>query len=178
MAMTDIGKEYGAALFMLACELGEKKSYAEALEKVKKVFSEHEEYPLFIASPSVPISERLLAIESAFSELVPEHVLSYLLLLCEKGRMECFDESVKEYNALLDASERISNAKVTSAVELTEKEKEKLKNKLESIYKGEVHIEYFTDGALLGGLVVEVDGKIMDGSLRHRLREVKDVMNK
>ena len=176
--MTDVGKEYGAALFMLAAELGESESYSEALKGVEKLFSESPEYPIFLASPSVPMSERLSAIESAFWGKIPEHVVSFLMLLCEKGRMECFGDAVKEYSALLDASKRVLSAKVTSAAELTEAEKEKLKNKLESINKGEVRIEYLIDTALIGGLVVEVDGKIMDGSLRQRLREVKDVINK
>ena len=39
-------------------------------------------------------------------------------------------------------------------------------------------MEYSVDGAILGGLIVEINGKIMDGSLRHRLREVKEVISK
>ena len=77
----------------------------------------------------------------------------------------------------MNASEHISNAKVTSAVQLTDEEKQKLKNKLESVYRGEVNIEYFIDETLIGGLIVDVDGKIMDGSLRSRLHDVKGVMN-
>ena len=80
--------------------------------------------------------------------------------------------------ALLDASERISNARVTSAVELTEDEKNRLCKRLCEKLKAEVKIEYFIDEGLLGGLIVEVDGTVIDGSLRHRLREVKEVMNK
>jgi len=34
------------------------------------------------------------------------------------------------------------------------------------------------DESLLGGLVVTLDGKVMDGSLKHRLNEVREVMNR
>ena len=54
---------------------------------------------------------------------------------------------------------------------------QKLKTKLESTTSGVVNINYLIDETLLGGVVVEINGKIMDGSLRHRLREVKEVMN-
>lgn len=175
--MTEIGKEYGTALFMLACEENEKKSYAEALGNIKNTFLDYPQYTELLSSPSIPVKERLCVIDEAFSGRVPEYVLSYLKLLCEKGRIPYFMESVDEYKTLLDASEHISNAKITSAVELTEEEKQKLINKLELMEKGKVHAEYFVDTALLGGLIVEVDGKIMDGSLRHRLHEVKEVMN-
>ena len=175
--MTDIAKEYGAALFMLACEMDKKKEYGCALETIETVFAENPEYLIFLASPSVSLSERITAIETAFATKVPEHLLSYLELLCEKGRISCFFESVKEYNELLNASECVSNAIVTSAVELTQEEKQKLKTKLESTTNGVVNINYLIDETLLGGVVVEINGKIMDGSLRHRLREVKEVMN-
>ena len=175
--MTDIAKEYGTALFMLACENGAKKEYARALETVKAVFDSNPEYLTFLSSPSISLGERLSAIEAAFEEKIPEHIVSYLSLLCQKGRITCFYESAEEYSALLNASEHISNAKVTSAVQLTDEEKQKLKNKLESVYRGEVNIEYFIDETLIGGLIVDVDGKIMDGSLRSRLHDVKGVMN-
>ena len=175
--MTDIAKEYGTALFMLACEENEKNGYGEALEAVKDTFAKYPQYTELLASPGIPLGERLEIIDRTFSGVVAEHVLSYLKLLCEKGRIQYFSETVEHYKALLDASERILNVKITSAVELTEAEKQKLVNKLELIEKSKVHAEYSVDATLLGGLIVEVDGKIMDGSLRHRLHDVKEVIN-
>ena len=177
IAVSELAKEYGAALFMLACETDAKQKYARALEEVQEVFEGTPDYLTFLSSPSIPLGERMEAISAAFSEQLPEHVLSYLMLLCEKGRIMEFSDSVKEYRALLDASEHLFQAKVISAVALTEAQGEKLRSKLETIYHGRVAMTYEVDPALLGGLVVEVDGKIMDGSLRHRLREVKEVMN-
>ena len=175
--MTEISKEYGTALFMLACEVQEQQSYGEALETIKNAFLENPQYQELLASPGVPLDDRLRVIDTVFADRVPEHILSYLKLLCEKGRIPYFMESVQEYNALLDASKQLSNAKVTSAVELTENEKQKLITKLETIVKGKVHAEYFVDANLLGGFIVEMDGKIMDSSLRNRLHEIKGVIN-
>jgi F-type H+-transporting ATPase subunit delta len=175
--MTDLAKEYGTALFALAMEENAAKEYAAALDLVREALEQEPEYLTFLISPSIPVRERIAAIETAFAQQVPEQVLSYLSLLCEKGRMACFWDSVEAYRALLDASQRVSKAKVTSAAELTLEEKEKLKCKLEAMCQGSVEPEYFLDEALLGGLIVEIDGKILDGSLRHRLQEVKEVMN-
>lgn len=176
-AMNEISKEYGTALFALACEENAKHEYASALSAVKALLDDSPEYAELISSPGIPLSERLAVIEQAFSEAVPAHVLSYLQLMCEKGRFSYFDESVEQYNALLNASEQISTAKITSAIELTSAEKEKLVSKLEARYHCCISAEYYIDKAMLGGLIVELDGKILDGSLRQRLREVKEVMN-
>lgn len=176
-AMNDISKEYGTALFMLACEAGEKQSYAKILNEIKDLFTNEPQYAELLASPNVPLSERLFAIDAAFADTAPEYVLSYLKLLCEKGRIPCLMESIDAYNELLDASERVSGAKIISAVALTEEEKAKLIATLERENGGTVHAEYVVDPTILGGLIVEINGKILDGSLRHRLRDVKEVIN-
>ena len=176
--MAEISKEYGQALFMLACEEGRQKEYGQVLAQMKAVFEDQPDYAQLLVSPAIPMQERLRIIEVAFADLAPEHVLSYLKLLCEKGRIGCFVESVEVYQGLLDASEHVSNATITSAVELTEEEKQKLQLALERRCKGQVQVraEYVVDKELLGGLVVEVDGNILDGSLRQRLSEVKEVI--
>ena len=177
MAMTDISREYGTAIFMLACESGAKKEYYDAMTLVKEELDANPEYVGLLASPGISLRERINAVGEVFGGRVPEDVLSYVQLMCEKGRISYFSESAEVFFELYDASERIYNAKITSAVELTDEEKIKLIRKLETVYGGSVAGEYFVDAAIIGGIVVEVDGNIMDGSLRKRLQDVKEVMN-
>lgn len=174
--MTDIGKEYAEALFMLACERKAKSEYARALDILTTAFEESPEYLDFLSSPGISLGDRLSAVETAFAEKIPEDVLSYLCLLCEKGRISCFNESCEHFKALLGASERVSNAVVTSVIELNDTEKKALREKLEKMCSVSVKIEYRIDPSILGGVVVEIDGKIIDGSLRSRLNSVKDVI--
>lgn len=176
--MTEMSKEYGTALFFLACENGQKEAYADALGRISLVLRENPEYVDFLASPSIPLSERLDAVEKAFAGSVPEYVLNFLQLLCEKGRIRSFDGCVKEYRSLLAASAGVSTAKVVSAVQLTAAEEKRLKEKLGAMCGHIVEIECSVDPTLLGGLTIEMDGKVMDGSLRRRFREVKDVLYK
>jgi len=176
--MTQLGKEYGTALFMLACEEDKKKEYAEALDIVGGMFSENPEYIDIISSPAISLSERLKVIEEAFSAFIPKDVLSYLQLLCEKGRISSFDDSVKEYMLLLEESQRVARAKITTAVEMTDEEKQKLIKKLEGISKKAVEPEYYIDKALLGGVIIELEGRVIDSSLKTQLREIKEVIKK
>lgn len=175
--MTDVAKEYGAALFLLACEKNRKEEYGTALNEVRGIFEENGEYLHLLSSPSIPLSERLSSLNKTFFEKLPEDVLSFLLLMCEKGRISLFFDSEKAYRELLDASNRVMSAKVTSAVELLDTEKEKLKAKLEKVFNSVVNPEYFVDKTLIGSLIVELDGKVIDGSLSRRLLDIKEVIN-
>ena len=51
-----------------------------------------------------------------------------------------------------------------------------LKEKLEKAEKRQIDPVFRVDPTLIGGLIVEIDGKVYDGSVRSRLRDVKDVM--
>ncbi|MBQ7376888.1 MAG: ATP synthase F1 subunit delta [Clostridia bacterium] len=174
--MADVAKEYGAALFLLASEQNAREEYKAALDGLVATLRETPEYLEMLACPAIPKKERLAAIEQVFATRVPEHLLSYLQLLCEKGRTHCFFESAAEFSSLYDAAERIFTARVVSAVALNVDERARLTETLSTRYGGRVLAEYAVDPALLGGIVVEIDGKILDGSLRRRLQEAKEVM--
>ncbi len=176
--MSQMSKEYAAALFMLAKENGAEKEYKVALENVSEAFIKTPEYIDFLASPAVSLAERTQMLEKAFEPYVPEEIVSFLCLLCEKGRIREFEACKEEYVALFDFSRNLSVAKVKSAVALNETEIEKLTEKLSKMSSNTVVVECSVDETLKGGIIVELDGKIMDFSLKTRLNEVKDVISR
>lgn len=175
--MTEVIKEYAEALFILALEENKEKEYMKALEEALSAFESEPDYMDFLSAPGIPLGERVGAIEAVFGGRLPSNVVSLMQLLCEKGRIASFKSCVNEYRSLLLAKENITSAFVTSAVELTEDEKTALKRKLEKISGNSVELHLTVDESLLGGLMVEMNGTVMDGTLRQRLREVKEVMN-
>jgi F-type H+-transporting ATPase subunit delta len=173
--MAQISNEYAAALFMLARENGTEHPIAAALDQILAVWQENPAYKELLISPAIPLQERRELIAQAFSDM-PEHVVSFMQLLCERGRIDSFPECAEEYRRLLRNYESVAVAKVTSAVPLTQAEAEALKEKLQQQGKRTVLLECTVDSSLIGGVVVEMDGLLIDGSLRHRLQQVKEVI--
>ena len=176
--MTEISKEYAEALFLLACEEGEEKGIMTALEDTAELLHKTPELMELLSSPGIPLKERQEVARSVFGGSLPQHLLSFILLLCEKGRIRSFESCVEEYRRLLQIKESVIRAKVVSAVPLTEDEIRGLTRNLEKKSGKTVVLDCSVDPSLLGGLIVEMNGTVMDGSLRHRLREVKEVMNR
>ena len=176
--MSEITREYAKALFMLAGEKECTKEYKDALEKVEEVFKENPLYVEFLYTFAIPLEERLSALEKAFSNYIPRDVLSFLKILCEKRHISEFVECAKYYYELYNETDKILNIKVISAIELNDKEKDSLKEKLEKKYEKTSLIEYIVDESILGGLIVEADGKIIDSSIKKHLKDMKDVISK
>ena len=166
--MTELGKEYASALFELARENSCEKEFSDALGLIERQFEAQPQYAELLSSPDISIGERK----------VPEYVMSFTELLCENGRIKLFGECVSEYEKMYRAVSLVSTAKVTSAVELTAEEKQKLTEKLEKLCGHGVVAEYETDKNVIGGLVVRMDDILIDGSVETKLKQIKEVIEK
>ena len=175
--MKEVIKEYAEALFILALEKNKEQEYLKALENALNAFESEPMYMEFLSAPGITLGERIGSVEGVFGGKLPDDVVSFLQLLCEKGRIASYKSCVDEYRRLLYAKENIKSAYVTSAVELTEAQKTALIRKLEKLSGHNVQLHLTVDESVIGGIMVEMDGKVIDGTLRQRLREVKDVMN-
>ena len=174
--MTELSKDYAEALFALAAEQRLEKTYLEALETVDGLFADHPDYFDLLAAPSLPQSERAGLLTQAFGDALPEQVLSFVQLLTAHGRIRSLPDCVGEYRRLYQAAVAMSTAYVTSAVALTEDQKNRLAEKLAQKFGRRIQLVCQVDEGLLGGISVRLDGVVMDGSLRRRLQVVKDVI--
>lgn len=176
--MTDTSKSYADALFSLALETNTVFETLMALKEMRNGLYGTEGAIDLLASPSIPKDERCAVVEKAFAEIQPAHVMSFVCVLVQNGCIRELDDCLEAYTQLHDEHCKLSTAYVTSAVALNEGEKTKLIEKLSRKFGRTIHLECAVDPSLLGGLVVNVDGKVIDGSLKHRLQEIKEVMNR
>ena len=170
-------KEYATALFILASEENCRDEIFHDLTVVRNAFEEHAELQELLSSPAIAKSERLGVIDAVFGSL-GEYTVSFLKLLCEKQMIHGLKDMADEFENMLEASRNLTVAKVTSAVALTEKELKALKEKLETMCGHTVVIETSVDETILGGMVIVLDDKVIDASLRHRLSDVKEVISR
>ena len=174
--MSDLSKEYAEALFALAIEAKQEKAYLEALRIVGDALADEPDYVDLLAAPSVPVSERTALLEQAFGTVLPEQVLSFVQLFCTHGQIRHLPDCIEEYHRLYQAAVAMATAYVTSAVALTDEQKSRLAEKLTAKFGRNIDLVCTVDEHLLGGITVRLDGVVLDGSLRHRLQAVKDVI--
>lgn len=174
--MREADREYAEALFALAAEEGISEEILSDLHLVREAFSAEPEYTQLLSTPAIPVSERLSAIEEAFGSRVHEYCVYFLKLLCEKGRMHLLFDCIGEFEKIYLALKGRSTAHITSAVPLTEEQKQRLLEKLEKVTNKKIDPVYSVDPALVGGICVETDGTLYDGTLKRRLRDIKEVM--
>lgn len=175
--MKETSKDYAVALFNLARETKSEETVLSGLMLAKEVFSETSGMIAFLRSPAIAKEAKRRALKEAFESEVHEYVFSFLALATERGDADVLEEAIEAYEALYHAEKKLATARVVSATELTAEEKEALCAALSKKSGKQVLAEYVIDPTLLGGLVVEMDGVVLDGSLSRRLKTLKDVMD-
>ena len=175
--MTATGNNYAEALFMLAREENNVDAFFESLKTVESVLNENPEYLQFLSTPSIPKSERTAALAAAFETKINEHVLSFLQLLCEHGKAESFFECVEEFTRLREWASGTAVAVVKTAVELNDAQKQSLIDGLSKRTGKTVSLKCVVDTTLLGGITVELDGQLLDGSVKNNLKHAREVIS-
>ena len=175
--MTTTSREYAEALFELAVQGNETKETSEGLETVVSALLQTPDYRAMLASPAISKEERLNALDSAFRGKIPDILLAILRMMISRGHVSALNGMARDYEELARGYRGESVAVVTSAAPLKEAETVALRAKLEKKLSKTVIMQFRVDPELIGGIRVEVDGRVIDGSIRNKLDEIKEVMN-
>jgi F-type H+-transporting ATPase subunit delta len=126
-----------------------------------------------LANPAIPLQEREAAATGVFTSLDPR-VRNLILLLVRRHRIEQLPRVVAEFVRLDEQRQGITHATATSALPLTDLEIKALTARLEQMTGGRIALSTDVDASLLGGLVVRVGDRLIDGSVRGRLERLRN----
>ena len=175
--MTTTSKEYAEALFELAVAEKQTEETLDGVVTVLGAVLQNPQYRALLASPAIGKEKRIKALEDAFRGKIPEVLLGILRMMVTRGQMSALDGMAREYEELARNYHGEYPAQVTSAVALTEAEMVQLRSRLEKKLGRRVILHCAVDPALIGGVRVEIDGQVIDGSIRNKLQQIKEVMN-
>jgi|SRR5690348_15611137 len=127
-----------------------------------------------LANPAIPGDERAAALRGLLGKRVSEPVQNLVQLMLRRGRIRELPRIASEFRRLDDRRQNIVHATATSATELTRDEVRALVARLEQQTGGRVALEEEVDPSLLGGLIVRVGDRLIDGSVRGRLERLRN----
>ena len=179
---------YSSALLeLIAEEHGSNQAgYAQVITElaaVNEVFAAAPELVKLSMVPTVSRGDKLDVIENIFGKKgigVSPYVLNFLFVLCREGRLGRFGGIYRDFRAKYYELFKITPVTVTSAFALTDEQRRKLTEKMQTITGQQVELTEKTDKNLIGGLQVNYSGRILDGSVKTRLeamkREIADIV--
>lgn len=174
-----ISKTYAEALFELAVEEQKVDLLLEEILSVQAVIQENPELMQFLDHPEILKEEKIHVIEHIFKGRVSDDMTGFLVVIVTKGRSKELPAIFAEFISKIKEYKKIGSVQVTSAAELNEQWKDRVREKLLATtgYK-ELEIHYHVDPSLIGGVVIRIKDRVVDNSIRRKLELLKEQLLK
>ena len=169
-------KNYAAALFETAQSGNVTEKVFDDIKLITETVNNNPELRQFLNNPIIKSEDKKSAVSEIFETKIHPYTHNFLLLIADNGRFEILSDICTEYKELLDKSKNVVHVKAVSAVEMKDYLKEKLKAKIESIMNKNAEIHYEINPEIIGGLIIETEGKTIDSSVLSQLRNIKKQM--
>ncbi len=123
----------------------------------------------FMVDPSIRLEERWGVLQRAFKGSSSPLFLNLLGVMCQKNRLALIHEIAIAYSQLLDVKLNRVRVEVTVARNLDEQELRDVKDRVSASLGKTAMVEQKIDDSIIGGLVLKVQGKVMDASVKAQL---------
>lgn len=174
--MTELAREYGDGLYALSFEEGLSDQVLEELNTLKACFREQPEFLKLLSNMSLGKAERLAILDNALRGQVHAYVLNFLKILLERSALFEFEGCAAAFLEAYNRDHGIIQATVTTAAPLDEAQRQRLAQKLARMTGRQVSLAEKVDAAVMGGVLLEMDGQRFDNTVRTRLASIRQAM--
>ena len=164
-------KRYALAIFQLAQAGDEIERWQTDLQVLDEALQERE-FVSFLGMPKVRLDQKMSVIREAFPDLNPL-AQNLLGLLVARGVVDTLPSIRESYGDLLDQHRGLERASIVSAVPLEDEQRERLAGYLQELMGKEIQLTTSVDPELVAGLVARVGDRLIDGSARTRLQNLR-----
>lgn len=175
--VSGLAERYGEALLELADDKKKLDVVAEDLRGLKQLIEESAELRRLIRNPLFGREQQTKALQAVLDKGGADQITrNFCMVVARNGRLFALPEMARAYLQELARRRGEVTAEVTSARELTDKQRQQLEQALRHGVGGKVNIEARVDDSLIGGMVVRVGSRMIDNSLRTKLNRLQHAM--
>lgn len=164
---------YAKAVFSLAKESDQLSTLKKDAELIAAVCSQSADFSRFLKNPVVKTSEKIKIIHLIFKEKISELSLNFLTLMTQNKREEFIPEVCRNILSLIRKEKNIKTAVLTTAIEMDEDLLQKAEKILEKELETQVELIGRVNPHIIGGVVLQIDGKQYDDSIATQLKKLK-----
>ena len=170
--MASSANRYARAIFELASEEGKVDDWARQLSIIRVVLDDPGARAV-IDNPSIAAETRMKAVEQLDLPGIGPQGMNLMRMLVASGRVGRIDEIATQFEILADDAAGRVRAIVTTAIPLSETDRESLARDLSTQLGKDVRLEARVDPEILGGLVLQVGDRLTDASVAARLDQLR-----
>jgi len=165
--------QYALALLDLATEDGQVDQVGQELDSLAGAVGALADFAGFCASPVIPLGQKLAAMSRTLAGKMSPLTLNFLSVLFRRHRGSLLREVAEQYHRILDARRRKVHVRVDTAVPLDDDLARELEKLLGESLDRTPAMDLHVDASLLGGIRLQVGGRVVDATLSRKLEQLK-----
>ncbi len=169
-----VSRTYSQALFEVALENNKFDEYNEELKFIVSICKEQPEFYEILKTPKINISEKKKIIDEIFKEKISQELINFIKIILDKRRVKNLFSISKEFEEMVYEHKGIVKAKAITTIPLGKREIEKLQKKLSEITNKTVILENEIDKSLIGGVMIKLGDKVIDGTIKGKLEQLEN----
>ncbi|EPI00878.1 ATP synthase F1, delta subunit [Enterococcus faecalis 13-SD-W-01] len=173
-----VGRRYGKALFELAIDSNKSEEVYQELLSLRAIYQEVPDLGNVLSDVRLEGNEK----RSIMDNLVSGYeglVKNFLEVVFNYNRMDDLLFMIDEYERRYDEENGLLLGTVTTAVPLTDEQAEKLANNFaKTMNYQKVELTKKIDSSIIGGAIVEANHRVIDGSIRTQLENLRNQLNR
>ena len=172
-----ISDRYASAMYDLASEKKVIDSVLENLQDLKKTIDNSKELTLLIKSPLISSNDKLeILIKLISSSNFNELSVTFLKVISKNKRFASLTLIISQFVNINDNKRGNVLADVTSADEISERQRVNIKDQLRIILGDKLSLNFMVDKKIIGGLIIKVGSKMIDTSLANKINKLNIAM--
>jgi len=174
MAELMVDLVYGNALYQAARDTDKVTLISEEAGELLGILDNEPELSAFLNSPAIAATAKKDIIGNIFEGKICDELLNFIYILIDKGRTRHFARIIGAYRDLMNKASGFAYGKILSVGLLSVDRLEKFEQETGKLLKLNVKLENFSTPDLIGGVKIFVDGKVIDASVKSRLKDLKN----
>lgn len=175
MSVNRIASRYAKSLVDLAVEQNNLEKIHADVQHLRRMLKSSKDFVSFLRSPVIQYSRKKKALEALLKDKFEDLTFKFVDLLAAKKREAYLPEIAEEFMIQYRNLNKISQASIITAGEITPELEAKIKEKLQKATIGYANVEVTTkiDPSLIGGFVIEFEGHVYDVSVKYELEQMR-----
>lgn len=169
-----LASRYAKSLLDLAIETNRLEDTLKDIQLLDSVCRVSPEFTTMLRSPVIRGEKKLAVINAVVKDGLHELTKKFIALLGVKGRESNMPEIVTAFIEQYNKLKHIRTVNLTTATAMDDKMKNAMMAKISGFMPTDtVEMKTKIDSSLIGGFVLEIEGKLFDASVKKKLNDIK-----
>lgn len=179
---TEVSRRYAKALFDIAKEKSLEQNMFKEVNDILEIIISEERFKKLLESPVLSSKDQKLMIEMVFSVndkkkiIVSEQIFKFFKVIASNRRLNILKSVLYSFSNLVKSMNQEVNVKVTSAVQLNEKNLLQIKGIFSNRTKKQINIISYVDKSIIGGIILQIGSNLIDASVKSKILKINNVI--